>query len=69
VTPAPEQLAAARSLEPLYERRLFGRSSFIFDGVERDRLAPLGEVRTPSLSDLFVALMGGEHATAQEAAA
>ena len=55
----PEQLAAARALMPIYERQLFGRSLFIFDRVERARLESLGEVRTPSLSDLFVALMGG----------
>jgi ABC-2 type transport system ATP-binding protein len=29
----------------------------IFDGVDRDLLAPYGAVSTPSLSDLFVALM------------
>ena len=55
----PEQVAAARALLPIYERQLFGRSLFIFDRVDRARLEALGEVRTPSLSDLFVALMGG----------
>jgi ABC-2 type transport system ATP-binding protein len=60
----PDQLAAARALRPLHERQLFGRTLLIFDGVERERLAGLGEVRTPSLSDLFVALMGGPSAKA-----
>jgi ABC-2 type transport system ATP-binding protein len=55
---APEHLAAARALKPLHERQLFGRSYLIFDGVERQKLASLGEVRTPSLADLFVATMG-----------
>jgi ABC-2 type transport system ATP-binding protein len=55
---APEHLEVARALKPLHERQLFGRSYLIFDGVERQKLASLGEVRTPSLADLFVATMG-----------
>ena len=54
----PEQLDAARSLRPMNERQLFGRSILLFDGVERERLAPLGDVRTPSVADLFVAVVG-----------
>jgi len=54
---APEHLEAARALKPIHERQVFGRSYLIFDGVDRDRLAALGEVRTPSLADLFVATM------------
>jgi ABC-2 type transport system ATP-binding protein len=53
-----EHVAAARELRPINERQLFGRSILLFDGVERERLAELGEVRTPSLADLFVAVMG-----------
>lgn len=47
----------ARALKPLQERSVFDRHIFLFDGVERTRLAELGEVRTPSLTDLFIALM------------
>ncbi len=65
----PEQLAAARALKPIQERQLFGRSILLFDGVERERLAPLGEVRTPSLADLFVAMMSPESVQPQGAAA
>jgi ABC-2 type transport system ATP-binding protein len=54
----PEQVAAARSLKPIHERQVFGRSVLIFDRVDRNQLAALGEVRTPSIADLFVALMG-----------
>ena len=54
----PEQTAAARAFQPIHERQLFGRSILIFDRVERERLAALGEVRTPSIADLFVAVMG-----------
>jgi ABC-2 type transport system ATP-binding protein len=54
----PEQVAAARALKPIHERQVFGRSVLIFDGVNHQHLAALGEVRTPSIADLFVALMG-----------
>ena len=56
---APEHLAEARQLRPIHERQVFGRSILLFDGVERRRLATWGEVHTPSIADLFVALMGG----------
>jgi ABC-2 type transport system ATP-binding protein len=54
----PEQVSVARALKPMNERQLFGRSVLLFDAVDRQQLAPLGEVRTPSIADLFVALMG-----------
>jgi ABC-2 type transport system ATP-binding protein len=57
---AAEQVEAAKALNPIHERRVFGRSLFIFDGAPRERLETFGEVRVPSLADLFVALMGGE---------
>jgi ABC-2 type transport system ATP-binding protein len=58
VTVKPEFADSARRFKPLYERQIFGRSIMLFDQVDRARLAPLGEVRTPSLADLFVALLG-----------
>ena len=58
VTVNPDQLAAARSLKPMQERLIFGRTILLFDGVERQQLAGFGEVRTPSIADLFVAVMG-----------
>jgi ABC-2 type transport system ATP-binding protein len=64
----PERVAAARALRPIYERSVFGRSIFLFDGVDRQQLAALGEVRTPSIADLFVAVIGGQQ-NAQGAAA
>jgi ABC-2 type transport system ATP-binding protein len=54
----PEQVAAARALKPIHERQVFGRSVLMFDGVNHRQLEELGEVRTPSIADLFVALMG-----------
>jgi len=59
VTVNPEQLATARLLHPMSERQALGRSVFLFDGVDRNRLAAFGEVRTPSIADLFVAVVGG----------
>ncbi len=55
----PERLAAAQALKPLHERRVFGRSIMLFDTgpAGSGRLQALGEVRTPNLSDLFVALL------------
>jgi ABC-2 type transport system ATP-binding protein len=56
----PEYLGAARALKPMHERSVFGRSVLLFDQVDRDQLAALGEVRRPSIADLFVAVMSGE---------
>jgi ABC-2 type transport system ATP-binding protein len=57
----PENLAAARSQRPIHERQVFGRSIFLFDRADRARLAALGDVRTPSIADLFVAVVGGQN--------
>jgi ABC-2 type transport system ATP-binding protein len=54
---SPERLAEARALKPMHERPVFGRSVLLFDGAEREQLAALGEVRRPSIADLFVATM------------
>jgi ABC-2 type transport system ATP-binding protein len=56
----PEQLAAARALRPIHERQILGRSTLLFDHVDRQQLASLGDVRTPSIADLFVAVIGSE---------
>jgi ABC-type multidrug transport system, ATPase component len=53
----PARQAEARALGPVYEETRFGQTVMIFDGVERARLEPLGRVSTPTMSDLFVALM------------
>jgi ABC-2 type transport system ATP-binding protein len=54
---SPEHLAPARALRPIHERPVFGRSVLLFDGADRDQLAALGEVRRPSIADVFVAVM------------
>jgi ABC-2 type transport system ATP-binding protein len=54
----PENLQAARALGPIHERQVFGRTILLFDRADREKLATLGEVHTPSIADLFVAVMG-----------
>jgi ABC-2 type transport system ATP-binding protein len=53
----PEQTDAARTLHPLRERRIFGRSVMLFDNIPRQQLQQLGEIRTPDIAELFVATM------------
>jgi ABC-2 type transport system ATP-binding protein len=62
----PEQIARARALQPMYERQALGRSILLFDlmcdraahqKLDRQQLAALGDVRTPSIADLFIAVL------------
>ena len=62
----PDHLATAQALKPIYTRQMFGRSILLFDNVDRHQLAALGEVRTPGIAELFVAIMGDSAATAEE---
>jgi ABC-2 type transport system ATP-binding protein len=59
VTVAPDKAGRARELKPFYEREVFGRTAMIFEGRQRADLGSLGEVRTPSIADLFVAKVQG----------
>jgi ABC-2 type transport system ATP-binding protein len=72
VTVRPERVAAARTLKPIHERQVLGRNILLFDlkldHADRQQLAALGEVRTPSIADLFVAVMG-DHAGAVQGVA
>src|SRR6202047_1721465 len=54
----PERAAAARALGPMHERQVLGRSILLFDHADRQQLSALGEVRTPGIADLFVAVIG-----------
>ena len=60
VTVLPQQLATARAFKPIYERQVLGRSILLFDRLDRQQAASLGEVHTPSIADVFVAMMGNE---------
>jgi ABC-2 type transport system ATP-binding protein len=63
----PGQMDAARSLRPIHQRDVLGGSILLFDRVDRRQLAPLGEVRTPTIADLFVAVVGNHASQAQGA--
>src|SRR6266852_5992118 len=64
----PDQLAAARALKPMHERQAFGRSILLFDRVDRNQLAAFGDLRTPTIADLFVAVMDNQSSPPQAAA-
>jgi ABC-2 type transport system ATP-binding protein len=61
----PDNVNAARALKPLYERPVFGRSVMLFENMDTGQLAGLGDVRRPSIADLFVAVMTPHGAQAQ----
>ena len=63
LTVTGEQAARARELKPFYEREIFGRVAMFFEGRTAAELAGYGEVRTPSIADLFVAKMQGVSAS------
>jgi ABC-2 type transport system ATP-binding protein len=65
----PDQLTAARALRPIHERQVIGRSILLFDlkldaaanqKLDRQQVATLGDVRTPSIADLFVAVLASK---------
>jgi ABC-2 type transport system ATP-binding protein len=53
----PAEVEEARGLGPIHERQVFGKSILLYDGKDRAQLAALGEVRTPGIADVFVAVM------------
>jgi len=68
LVPTAGNIDAARALKPFYEREVFGRVAMLFDGRKQDELAPLGETRAPSVTDLFVAMMQPAGTQSKEAA-
>jgi ABC-2 type transport system ATP-binding protein len=68
----PDRVAAARALKPIHQRQVLAGSILLFDlklhPIDRQQLAPFGEVRTPSIADLFVAVMSSQAGQAQGAA-
>jgi ABC-2 type transport system ATP-binding protein len=57
-----DKVESAKSLKPIDERQVFGKSVLLFDGVPRAQLAGLGETRNVGVADLFVATMKGTYA-------
>jgi len=72
LTVRPEKVSEARALKPIHESQMLGRSMLLFDlkvnHIDREQLATLGEVHTPGIADLFIALMGHNSAAVQGAA-
>lgn len=60
LTATADRAAEARALKPIQERQVFGRTVLLFDHVDREQLASLGEVRRPSIADVFVAIMSNQ---------
>jgi ABC-2 type transport system ATP-binding protein len=60
LTVKPDRLADARALKPIHERQVLGRSILLFDRADRQQLTALGEVRTPGIADLFVAVISNQ---------
>jgi ABC-2 type transport system ATP-binding protein len=56
----PENVTAARALKPICERQVIGGAVMLFDGADRQQLAALGDAVTPSIADLFVAVMAAQ---------
>jgi ABC-2 type transport system ATP-binding protein len=58
----PEQVAGGRVLKPIYEHQGIGSSVLLFDlratAANREQVASLGQVRTPSITDLYLAMLG-----------
>ena len=47
----------AKSLNPINIRTELGRTVFLYENIDIEKLSSLGEVRPPSIADLFVAIM------------
>ncbi len=59
VLTAGDNASKARGLGPIAENEMFGKSIMLFEGVSREHLEGLGEIRTPAIADLFVAKIKG----------
>ena len=68
VTVHPERVAEAEALKPMHKRQALGRTVMLFDNADRRQLAAVGNIRTPSTADLFVAVMSNVAGQAQGAA-
>ena len=63
----PDNLEAALALKPIHQRQVFGRTILLFEGAEKRQFEELGEVRTPGVADLFVAVMSRQPGRGQGA--
>jgi ABC-2 type transport system ATP-binding protein len=56
---SPDNADKARQFKPIHERDVFGKKVMTFEGVNREQLQGLGDLRTPDIADLFVAKVKG----------
>jgi len=63
VSVSKDNSAEAEKLGPIYIETRFDHTVMVFDGVPFEQLEPYGQISTPSLSDLFVALMQRQSTT------
>lgn len=56
---APQHRSTALAHGPVGQREVLGRTVFLYDGGDASALAALGELRQPSVADLYVALISG----------
>ena len=64
--PPQSNLDQARSLNPIHERMELGREVMLFEDVDSQKLAELGDVRPPFIADLFMAIMESSQKGGQE---
>ena len=57
-----DDASRAEGIPHIGRRAIGGGTAFLYQGVDQDVLAPLGRVQTPSVADLFVALVTGDDA-------
>ncbi len=65
----PGAVNEARALAPMYERKSFDRTVFLYRDVDVETIAALGEIRTPSIEDVFLAVVGNPSRPSQGASA
>lgn len=58
--PADQADELRKELKPMSEYSLLGRKVFLLENPDTKALAKVGDLQTPSVADIFVALMGGE---------
>lgn len=54
-----ESAAKAREIPHIGSRNILGGQALIYEGADRNKLSALGELRTPSVTNLFVAKVAG----------
>jgi ABC-2 type transport system ATP-binding protein len=57
-----DRIDAARAEKPFYERRMLGKMVLYYEHPDMQKLGNLGQIHTPSVSDLFVAKLSGDAA-------